>query len=387
MPARRPQILVVDDEPRALELLVRSLRRVGDVVTAESADQALALQAERAFDLVISDQRMPGLNGVELLTRVAERDENVGRILLTGYTDLETTVEAINKGRVHAYLHKPCSPPDLLATVTTVLQRVGLARENQRLLSVVTEQNAQLAETLETLRKAQGKLVASERLAAIGRMGAMIVHDLRGPLAAIRAAGADVRREGEKRADAQLQELGAEVLEEAARLERMCNELLEIASVNERPVVLRQALIDDAVAAALSELSHEAGVQGVEIDLDLRANALVAFDEGALRRSLHNLARNAFEAMPDGGRLTVRSVREDERVVLSLAYTGPAIPPEMAERLFEPFAGFGKPAGCGLGLAVVKKLVEDMGGTIQVAKAEGGGPCFEIRLPLAFAAA
>lgn len=386
MSASRPRILVVDDEPRALELLVRSLRRVGDVVTAGSADEALPLTAAQSFDLVISDQRMPGASGVELLSRVAERDENVGRILLTGYTDLETSVDAINRGRVHAYLHKPCSPPDLMATVTAVLQRVGLARENQRLLSVVCEQNAQLGEALESLKQAQAKLVGSERLAAIGRMGAMIVHDLRGPLAAIRAAGEDVRREGAERTAPALDELGREVLDEAVRLERMCNELLEIARASERPGVLRQELLDDAVEAALAAVSHEASLQGVEVELDLRAAALVAIDEPALRRALHNLARNAFEAMPEGGRLVVRSAREGDQAVLTVSDSGPGIAAEVAERLFEPFATFGKPAGCGLGLAVVRKVVEDLGGAISVAKAEGGGACFEIRLPLAFAA-
>jgi signal transduction histidine kinase len=218
-------------------------------------------------------------------------------------------------------------------------------------------------------------------------MGAMIVHDLRGPLAAIRAAGEDMRREGAERAAPALDELGREVLEEAVRLERMCNELLEIARASERPVALRQELIDDVVEAAIAAISHEAAVQGVVIELDLRAAALVAIDELALRRALHNLARNAFEVMPEGGRLAIRSSRDGERVVLSLADSGPGIAPEVADRLFEPFATFGKPAGCGLGLAVVKKVVEDLGGTIAVDKAEGGGAAFEIRLPLAADAA
>jgi signal transduction histidine kinase len=386
MPAARPRILVVDDEPRALELLVRSLRRVGDVVTAASGDDALPLLHEQGFELVISDQRMPGMSGVELLSRVAERDDHVGRILLTGYTDLETSVDAINRGRVHAYLHKPCSPPDLMATVSAVLQRVGLARENQRLLALVSEQNAQLGAALEELRAAQGKLVGSERLAAIGRMGAMIVHDLRGPLAAIRAAAEDVRREAGAREAPPLDALAREVLDEAERLERMCNELLEIARASERPAALRQELIDDAVAAAFAAVTHEAALRGVQVTLDLCAAALVAIDEAALRRALHNLARNAFEAMPEGGQLAVRSAREDDRVLLAIADSGPGIAAEIAERLFEPFASFGKPAGCGLGLAVVKKVIDDHGGAITVAKAEGGGACFEIRLPLAFAA-
>lgn len=383
MDPARPRILVVDDEPRALELLVRSLRRVGEIVTAASGDEALPLLAEKRFELVISDERMPGMSGVELLSRIAERDENVGRILLTGYTDLVTSVDAINRGRVHAYLHKPTSPPDLVATVTAVLQRVGLARENQRLLSVVAEQNAQLEEALESLRGAQEKLVSSERMAAIGRMGAMIVHDLRGPLIAIRAAAEEVRSASAECGVPQLDAMGVEVLEQTGRLERMCSELLDVARASQQPVDLYETAIDEAVEAALAFLFQEAALNGVEIALDLRSGAIVAVDDQSLSRALHNLARNAFEAMPEGGRLEIASRREDGGVLISVSDNGPGIPPQIAERLFEPFATFGKSAGCGLGLAVVKKMVEDLGGTIGAGKAEGGGARFEIRLPLA----
>src|SRR5262245_24794789 len=118
-------ILVVDDEPRALELVVRTLRKLGRVVTAPSGDAARAIFTDESFDLVISDQRMPGMSGVDLLGFVAERDESCGRILLTGYADLEATVEAINRGRVHAYLHKPCTADELRAAVQGVLSRVA----------------------------------------------------------------------------------------------------------------------------------------------------------------------------------------------------------------------------------------------------------------------
>ena len=129
-----PSVLVVDDEPHALELLTRSLRKHAKVETAGSAEEAWErFRASDAIDIVISDQRMPGMSGVDLLGRIAETHPSVGRILLTGYSDLDATVAAINRGRVHAYLHKPCSPPELLATVKSVGDRVALARDNERL--------------------------------------------------------------------------------------------------------------------------------------------------------------------------------------------------------------------------------------------------------------
>jgi len=130
---KRPCVLVVDDEVRGLELAARILRRRADVALAESGEEALVLTAEQDFDVVVSDQRMPGISGVELLARLAESHPGTGRILLTGYTDMEATVDAINLACVHAYLNKPCPPEHFRLTVDAVLGRVETVRENMRL--------------------------------------------------------------------------------------------------------------------------------------------------------------------------------------------------------------------------------------------------------------
>jgi DNA-binding NtrC family response regulator len=137
-----PHILIVDDEPRAVQLMVRTLRSVGRVHTADNAEDGWKAVRDGEIDLVISDQRMPGTTGVELLTRVAEHDETIGRILLTGYTDLSSIVDAINLGRVHAYLKKPCDPDDVVARVEAVLARVAHARARERLLARVEKMKA-----------------------------------------------------------------------------------------------------------------------------------------------------------------------------------------------------------------------------------------------------
>jgi signal transduction histidine kinase len=372
-----PHIVAVDDEPRALELIVRSLRRVARVSTAERGDEALALVQAGGVDLVISDQRMPGMSGIELLRQVAEHDDTVGRVLLTGYTDLQASVDAINLGRVHAYLHKPCVPPDLQATVTGVLQRVALARDNARLLGVVTAKNQELESTLSALRESQARTVASERLAAIGRMIAMIVHDLRSPLAAIRSSGAQVAGE----AAGELAELGRTVVEEADRLQRMCNGLLEVSHASQGGATGQPDSLDDAVDAALVGVSSRAAEQGVELVLELASNAIVSLDEAGLRRVLHNLVGNALEAMPAGGTLRIETRLDGDCACLAVSDTGPGIAAEIADRLFDPFVTFGKKGGTGLGLAVVRKIVDELGGTIRADKAAGGGACFEVRLP------
>jgi signal transduction histidine kinase len=378
----RPSILVVDDERRAVELLARTLRSEGRVETAATGDDAWVRAQEASFDVVISDQRMPGMTGVELFRLVAERDEHVGRILLTGYTDLEASVDAINRGRVHAYLHKPCAPDDVRLTVRAVLDRVRLARENARLVGELSEKNRELERTFTSLHVAQRRVLNSERLAAIGRLIAVIAHDLRTPLSVVRAAGGELLRESAALGHAALGELGREVLAETDAMQRMCSELLEVTRVSEGSLRLVHSELDEVIAAAIAPLAPLAAHHGVVVDIDLASHAAMPLDADRLQRALRNLVQNACEAMPEGGRLYVESRREGDFATIRVIDNGPGIPEEIADRLFEPFATYGKRNGSGLGLAVVRKVLDDHGGTVAATKPEGGGAAFELRLPL-----
>ena len=219
-----PSILVVDDEVHGAELLQRTLRGHASVETAASGDKAWYLFERGHFDLVISDQRMPGLSGVELLGRIADRDDSVGRILITGYSDLAATVEAINLGRVHAYLHKPCSPPDLRATVLEVLDRVRHAREDSSLTRDLDADKARLA-----------------ALATVGKMVALIVHDLRTPLKALAGISGGIA----DTTDTGLQDFKRDLDAEVGRMKQMCEELLEVTHASEGAPSGRPEPIDE----------------------------------------------------------------------------------------------------------------------------------------------
>ncbi len=379
--SQQMQILAVDDEPRGVELLARTLRGLGTCLTATSGEEAWELIQHGEISLVISDQRMPGMSGVELLTQVARHDENIGRILLTGYADFEATTDSINLGHVHAYLTKPHAPEDIQMTVRSVLDRVELARENVRLVSDLCEKNFELHQTLDMLGQAQQRVVHSEQLAAIGRMIAMIVHDLRSPIAVIRSAGSEIVREvGEQ---PELSQLGSEILEEADHMQRMCADLLDTTRASEDGGTLLEDDLDAAVAAALASVVEEASRAGIQVDMHLDSNVSLPLNEDRLRRALRNLAGNAIDVLPEGGLLRVETRSEGTRVQLSMIDDGPGIPEEIRDRLFEPFVTQGKPGGSGLGLAVVKKVVEDHGGWIEANKPEGGGARFDLYFPIA----
>src|SRR5712692_5237262 len=116
------KILIVDDEPANLRTLARLFREDYEVLTAASGDEALALLGQHDVALLITDQRMPGMTGIELLKKTVPLRPRMVRIILTGYTDVDALVEAINCGQVYKYVTKPWNNEELRLTVSRALE-------------------------------------------------------------------------------------------------------------------------------------------------------------------------------------------------------------------------------------------------------------------------
>lgn len=147
------RVLIVDDEPNILTALRRNLSNIpptmldGDrmeLFAANSPDDALQLAVDENFDLVISDLRMPGINGVELLAEIGARQPHVARILMSGYADLQAIVSAINEARIFRFIPKPWDDNDLRMAVVQALHYRAILLENQRLADLVRTQQGQL---------------------------------------------------------------------------------------------------------------------------------------------------------------------------------------------------------------------------------------------------
>jgi len=138
-------LLAVDDEPNILAALRRLFRPTGwRVLTAGHAEEALALLASEPIDAVLSDMRMPGMDGVQLLERVSQGWPRIARLLLTGQADLRSTIAAINRGRLHRYITKPWNDDELLLTLRQVAQTQQLEADKQALERLTQRQNDEL---------------------------------------------------------------------------------------------------------------------------------------------------------------------------------------------------------------------------------------------------
>jgi response regulator RpfG family c-di-GMP phosphodiesterase len=145
-PAIPPTLLLVDDEPSVLSALRRLFRLQGyDIEQATSGADALQVLARRPVDLVISDMRMPEMDGATFLEAVRQSHPDTVRLLLTGYADIGATVAAINRGEIHRYIAKPWDDQDLLLVVADALRRRALEQHNRALLALTRQQNLDLA--------------------------------------------------------------------------------------------------------------------------------------------------------------------------------------------------------------------------------------------------
>lgn len=150
--APAPVVLTVDDEPSVLSALRRLFRMQGyQTLQAASGAEGLAMLRDKPVDLVISDMRMPEMDGVQFLEQVRSVSPNAGRILLTGYADISATIAAINRGEIQRYVAKPWDDQDLLLVVRDALERRALERRNAELAELTRRQNDELLEANRTL--------------------------------------------------------------------------------------------------------------------------------------------------------------------------------------------------------------------------------------------
>ncbi len=263
-----------------------------------------------------------------------------------------------------------------LERAQAVAGQLGLAVLSARLYEDLRESYAELA-------RAQKELVDRERLAALGELSASIAHEVRNPLGVIFNAVGSLRRLLKPQGDVAL--LLGIVGEEADRLNRMVGDLLDYSRPVRpalEPLPLRP-LLQEALHAARQQIGPAAeGVKDL-LTVDDGAETLRA-DGRLLRQAFVNLFLNAYQAMPRTGTLAVHASRvQDQRPALAaiaIKDTGAGVPLEARPKIFQPFFTT-KAMGTGLGLAVVRRIVEGHGGTIELADAEGGAE-FDLRLPL-----
>ncbi len=142
----RRKILIVDDEPSVLNSLKRTLRKEHDVILSQDGFSAIQVLNEQEIAVIIADQRMPKMNGVTLLEKAMEIQPDTARILVTGYSDIQAVIDAINEGNVYYYIHKPWEPEDVRLIIRQAIDRYNLIQTNRSLVAEIEETNRRLSD-------------------------------------------------------------------------------------------------------------------------------------------------------------------------------------------------------------------------------------------------
>ncbi|MFN2529739.1 MAG: nitrogen regulation protein NR(II) [Pyrinomonadaceae bacterium] len=237
---------------------------------------------------------------------------------------------------------------------------------------VLTFQDLTQVRTLEETSRRQ------DRLAAIGRMAASIAHEIRNPLAAMRGSIQMLRSEMSD--DSSQSELMEIILRESDRLNRIISDFLNYA--RPRSMTRTQVDIRELLHQTFALLKHSPEIlETQKVVEELPDTALIVeADSSQLQQVFWNLARNALQAMPDGGTLCAQlDMNSDNRLKIAFSDTGRGMSPEQVEHLFEPFSS--TTGGTGLGLSIVYQIIRDHGGTINVRSREGHGTIITVELP------
>jgi signal transduction histidine kinase len=244
-----------------------------------------------------------------------------------------------------------------------------LAEYSQRLEEIVQQRTDQL-------KKTQAELVKSERLAAIGELAGMVGHDLRNPLSGIKNSAYYMKKKGDQLSPTQAKEMLETIDKCVGYSNKIINDLLDYS--REICLVLETASPKKMLDDSLLILGKP---DKVEVRTKLYDTPALIVDQDRIKRVFINLLKNAFDAMPNGGKITVTSRQVNDNLEIAFSDTGAGISEEVLPKLFTPLFTT-KAQGMGFGLAICKRIIEAHRGTIRVETARGQGTTFTLTLPI-----
>jgi two-component system, NtrC family, sensor kinase len=378
MASDAPAVLYVDDEPINLRVFEANFKQRFRVITCASGAETLErLRSLGEVAVLVSDQRMPGMTGVELLEKARELLPDAQRMVVTAYSDMQAVMDAVNRGQVSRYFVKPWVKEELLGALDEAVRVHGLTIR---------------------LREMQARLLRAERLATLGQVSAGIAHELMNPVSylsqnvevmrtELAAVAAYLTPRLLERPDAEAQAALDELPHILDDVEQGAHHIRQVAlgirnQVRGQDVEETSDLAD--VATFVSKLARaEVRNHG---QLVVRGPSVhVHGGPVKLSQVLLNLIVNAAQAMEEGargGRIELGwEAENDDSVRVWVADNGRGIPLEFQQRVFEPlFTTKPVGVGTGLGLSICRELVTELGGTLSLSSEVGKGTTVEFRL-------
>lgn len=350
---KKHTVLCVDDEPDNVEALERLFRKKYRVLKATSGQQALDLIQGEDISLIISDQRMPQMTGVEFLEKSLLTHPETMRILLTGYTDIDSVIAAINSGQVYRYINKPWDPVDLGKTVDTAIERLEIRKE--------------LNQTNRALQKALNELQVLDQ--AKSNFMLLINHELKTPLTSLLS----YLQMLEETALSQEQHLFSDRMKKSAnRLHELINDSLELVSAETGITKISKKKVKaKSVIEAVTEKFKDMALQkSMSFEEDVDTSSIQA-DKDIMTNILSRLVDNAIKFGDEESNISLTSRSSQGHVIFEVKNQGPKkLTQKSIESILKPFSLdeniMNHTKGTGLGLSVCQALLKTHESQLQI---------------------
>jgi signal transduction histidine kinase len=366
------RLLLVDDEPGIRKMMALDLSTDGYIVfTAADGAKGLEIFDQEKPSLVLTDLKMPGLDGIEVLKRIKEKSPDTEVIVITGHGDMDLAIRSLQLD-ASDFITKPVDPRAL---------EVALERAQQR-LKLKAELRAYTRELEQRVADATAQVVASERLAAVGQTVSSLVHSIKNMLSGLKG-GAYLIKEGRIQESDKMMDHGMEMLQRnLRRVQNLVYDLLTLAKP--RQPKLEDVPVAEVLKEAADLLAPMAEEKEVKLELaPLEGVEPVCADRKALLDGLINLICNAVDAAAtkSEGWVKVGLRKGREEVAFEVEDNGPGLDEEAEARIFDGFYSSKGAAGTGLGLMVTQKIAREHGGRVDYDNRPGQGATFWLVLP------
>jgi signal transduction histidine kinase len=386
---RRHPLLIVDDEPDVLDSLRHLFHRRFEVLIADNGPEAIRILESRDIHIILSDQRMPGMTGDELLHRAQQIQPDAIRLLFTGYADIQAVIDAVNRGGIYRYIHKPWEPLELEAVLNQAAKQYDLLYERRQLI-------AELRAANEHLKTANLELAESDQLKTAFLEVAS--HEFNTPITILRGMAELLLLMPTERSDAE-KDILRQLCQSSRYLAKLVGNTLRLLEAGRyrEPLQRQPTDLSALLLQTIEQLLPFARARKQKVEIAIAEDlGVFSIDAEKIRDAITHVLTNAIKFTPDGGDIRFAAhLLDPDLARIEVADRGIGLDPRSAARLFQPFFtefdpshhssgdfGFNK-RGLGLGLSVSKKFIELHGGRIEAESCVGEGTLIRVDLPRA----
>ncbi|MCD6051167.1 MAG: hupR1 2 [Verrucomicrobia bacterium] len=370
-------VLYVDDEEKSLKYFSRAFADEFRILTATNAAEGLQIfEANRdQIAVLMTDQRMPGEKGVQLLEKARQISPRAIRILATAYSDLDAAIDAVNTGAIYKYVTKPWDIPQLETTLKRGIEFFIVQHERDQLMR----------EKLSVLHN----MMITDRVVSLGVMAAGLSHHLRNPLVAVRTfldlAPAKMQEEKVTMDELRNPNFWRDFYDHVrTQVERISAQLDNLGLLSANSGAVQPVNLGELVTEAVAALGPVLAAQRITVTNKVPGNLpAMTTERPQLVRMLQLLLQETIAQLGNGGQITLSAEPQDNGIKLVVEDDGPGLPAEALRRVFDPFfARSGHPEDFGINLMAFYFLAYHLGGRVRAESRNPKGAKFTLTFPL-----